>query len=156
LTFTQPITPLFQVRQAVKIARADERIAIAKAAVPIAKNIRDREIEQTYFKLLIAQHKLAADQLKSRPTYTRTLYATVSDAVRPEPNRAAALLEGSAEFTTLSTEVKQLTASLNRLMGLPDDTALELIPPDPLVENISLEAVSNNSPAANFEVVEAE
>jgi hypothetical protein len=31
LTFVQPITPLFQVRQAVRIARADERIAMAKA-----------------------------------------------------------------------------------------------------------------------------
>jgi hypothetical protein len=30
-TFTQPITPLFTVRQAVRIARADERIAMAKA-----------------------------------------------------------------------------------------------------------------------------
>ena len=37
LTFVQPITPLFEVRQAVRIARADERIAKAKAAASISK-----------------------------------------------------------------------------------------------------------------------
>src|SRR6185436_238980 len=51
LTFVQPITPLFEVRQAVRIARADERIAMAKAAASVSKNARDTGIEETYFKL---------------------------------------------------------------------------------------------------------
>jgi outer membrane protein TolC len=147
VTFTQPITPLLQVRQAVKIARADERIAIARAAVPVASNVRDREIEQTYFKLLIAQHKLTAAQLKSRPNHGRTLYAAVS---------TTAVHESSSEPTALTIEVKQLTGSLNQLIGWPEHTELELIPPEPLVENISLEEVSNNSAAVNPDVVEAE
>ena len=54
LTFTQPITPLFEVRQAVRIARADERIAMAKAGLPVSKNACSTELEETYFKLLIA------------------------------------------------------------------------------------------------------
>jgi outer membrane protein TolC len=147
LTFTQPITPLLQVRQAVKMARADERIAMAKAAVPIAKNVRDREIEQTYFKLLIAQHKLTAAQLKSRQINGRILYAAASSTTAQER---------STEFMALAIEAKQLTASLNRLIGWPDDTELDLDPPEPLVENISLEEVSNNSAAVNPDVVEAE
>lgn len=57
LTFTQPIVPLFEVRQAVRIARADERIAMAKAGVPVSKNARSTELEETYFKLLIAYRR---------------------------------------------------------------------------------------------------
>jgi outer membrane protein TolC len=41
-------------------------------------------------------------------------------------------------------------------MGWPDDTELELVVPDPLIENISLQDVSEKSPAANPALVEAE
>jgi hypothetical protein len=52
----QPITPILQIRQAVRIARADERIAIAKASAPTAKAAaRDAELQETCFNLLIAQ-----------------------------------------------------------------------------------------------------
>jgi hypothetical protein len=57
VTLTQPITPLFEVRQAVRIARADERIAMAKAGVPVSRNARDAQLEETYFKLLIAHRR---------------------------------------------------------------------------------------------------
>jgi hypothetical protein len=43
LTFTQPITPLFMVNQAVKIARADEHIATAKLVFRLRGNsVRQR------------------------------------------------------------------------------------------------------------------
>lgn len=75
LTFTQPITPLFEVRQAVRIARADERIAMAKAGVPVSKNARNTELEETYFKLLLpttsrcvrGQHRELARAARSMP-----------------------------------------------------------------------------------------
>jgi hypothetical protein len=66
LSFVQPITPLFEVRQAVRIARADERIAMAKAAASVSKRARDTEIEETYFKLLIAQRQLTSAEWKLR------------------------------------------------------------------------------------------
>jgi hypothetical protein len=53
-------------------------------------------------------------------------------------------------------EVKELSASLNRAMGWPEDTELELAMPDPLVEDVSLEEVSDKSFAANPDVVVAE
>jgi len=52
--------------------------------------------------------------------------------------------------------VKELTASLNRFMGWPEDAELELVVPEPLFENISLQEVSDKSPAANLALVEAE
>jgi outer membrane protein len=52
--------------------------------------------------------------------------------------------------------VIEQTALLNRLMGWPEDTELELVPPDPLVENISLQEIANNPLAADPDVIEAE
>jgi outer membrane protein TolC len=125
LTFTQPLTPLLVVHQAVRIARADERIAAAKAAVASSANARKGELEETYFELLIAQCRLK-------------------------------LGVSGKESISAAAKVKELTASLNKAIGWPEDTRLELVPPDPLSENFSLEEVSNKSVAANPDVIEAE
>jgi outer membrane protein TolC len=156
LTFVQPITPLFEVRQAVRIARADERIAMAKAAASVSKNARDTEIEETYFKLLIAQRQLISAEWKLRSGKSRPLYGSASvDLVRVS-GQEARTMEGKKAVETAAARVRELTASLNRLMGWPEDTALELAVPDPLVENISLQEVSDKSPAASPALVEAE
>jgi hypothetical protein len=52
----QPITPLFAVRQLVKIARADENIARAKAGMPVTEQASI--VEKSYFDLLIAEREL--------------------------------------------------------------------------------------------------
>ena len=156
VTFVQPITPLFQVYQLVKIARADERIAMAKAGVPIAKNASAARIEEAYFKLLIAQRKLVTAEWKHKNTESRPLYASTSIESVRTPEQAPELVETTKVLFTERAEVKELTASLNRLMGWPDDTELELVPPAPLVENISFEQVAGAPVAANPEIVEAE
>jgi len=156
LTMVQPITPLFEVRQAVRIARADERIAIAKAAASVSKNARDTEIEEAYFKLLIAQRRLTSAEWKLRSDGTRTLYASASGVVVPVSGQVAGAIEAEKAVETAAVTVKELTASLNRLMGCPEDVELELSVPEPLVENISLQEVSDKSPAANAALVEAE
>jgi hypothetical protein len=125
LTFTQPLTPLLVVHQAVRIARADERIAAAKAAVASAAKARKAELEEAYFQLLIGQCRLK-------------------------------LGVSEKELISATANVNELTASLNKVMGWPEDTQLELVPPDPLVENLSLEEVADKSAAANPEVIEAE
>jgi len=158
VTLTQPITPLFQVHQAVKIARADERIAQAKAAAPIAAN--PANIEEAYYKLLIAQRQLTYSELnltglEHQPPADAASIVSVrvsaSEPELPEPVDAKNALLAAA------TEVKELTASLNRMIGWPDDTPLELVPPDPLVENISLREIADKVvTATNADLVEAE
>jgi len=155
LTMVQPITPLFEVRQAVRIARADERIAMAKATVSVSNNARDTEVEETYFKLLIAQRRLTSAEWKLRSGETRPLYASVSAGALRVSGDDAGATEASKAVETAAT-VKELTASLNRFMGWPEDAELELVVPEPLVENISLQEVSDKSPAANLALVEAE
>jgi len=131
----------------VKIARADERIAIAKAATPLAKSARQSELEETYFKLLIAQRRLTEAEWKVVHGDNHALYASTS----------LELARGSdPELTSAAAEVKQLSASINRALGWPDDAELDPAMPEPLVENISFQEVAGKSAAANLEVVEAE
>src|SRR5262249_9659195 len=72
------------------------------------------------------------------------------------PKQEAGTTEASKAVETAAATVRELTASLNQAVGWPDDTELELVGPDPLVENISLQDVSEKSPAANPALVEAE
>jgi outer membrane protein TolC len=156
LTFVQPITPLFEVRQAVRIARADERIAKAKAAASVSKASLDKEVEETYFKLLIAQRQLTSAQWKVGNGGGRTLYASTSIDLIGVSAQEPAAIEATKAVETAGSTVKELTACLNRIMGWPADTELELAAPSPLVENISLQDVSDKSTAANATLVEAE
>lgn len=156
LAFVQPITPIFAVRQAVRIARADERIAMAKAAASVSRNTRDTELEETYFKLLIAQRQLMSAEWKARLSGGRELYASTAVALVPVSTQEAGTMEARKAVETAAAAVRQLTASLNRAVGWPEDTELELAIPDPLVENVSLQEVSNKSTAANPALVEAE
>jgi hypothetical protein len=156
LTFTQPITPLFEVRQAVRVARADERIAMAKAGVPVSKNARNTELEETYFKLLIAHRRLMCSGPTQKVSEGRPHYGGASiESVRTEAQKPQ-VVEASQVCETAAAEAIELTVSLNRAMGWPDDTELELVPPDPLVENISLDEVADKAVAANPDVIAAE
>jgi outer membrane protein TolC len=156
VTFVQPITPILQVYQLVKIARADERIAMAKAGVSVARNIRDSQLEETYFRLLIAQRRLASAELKIGNPDARPLYASASIHLASAPAQDLELVDAQKTVLMAGAEVKELTTSLNRVMGWPDDTELELVPPDPLVENISLQEIADRSGSTNPEVVEAQ
>jgi len=65
-------------------------------------------------------------------------------------------MEARKAVAMAAATVKELTASLNRIMGWPADTELDLAVPDPLVENISLKEVSDKPTVANPALVEAE
>ena len=157
LTFTQPITPLFQVFQAVRIARADERIAMAKAGVAVAKNATDIEVEEKYFRLLIARRRLMSAGLDPNNTEKRPLYATASlESIHVSNELDPASVEAKKTVLAAATEVKELTAWVNHLMGWPEDTELDLVLPDPLIETISLEEISDKAVTGNADVIEAE
>ena len=155
LSFVQPITPILQVRQAVKIARADERIAQAKAAATAA-NVQSAEAEETYFQLLIAQRQLTSAEWRLRGSESRPLYAAASVGVVRAPGQEAELVEAAKSVESAASTVRELTASLDRMIGWPEDTELDLEIPDPLVENISLRDVNDGPVAPNAGIVEAE
>src|SRR5260370_32242130 len=66
------------------------------------------------------------------------------------------LLEMSKALAVGTIRVQELTASLNELLGWPPETELELVPPEPLYEAISLKQATAQALARNTEVVEAQ
>ena len=154
LMAAQPITPLIAIHQLAKIARADENIARAKAGMPVAEAAM--AIEKTFFDLLVAQRELTGAEADSKMVKARWMSASNSGKPFVSSTEETEMLGAEKSVLASTSKVMELTASLNQMIGLPDGTKLELIPPDPLVENISLKEVTDKAMAANTEVVEAE
>ena len=151
---TQPITQLFAVRQLVKIAQADENIARSKAGIPVTAIAR--QVEKNFFDLLVAERELAAAASDAKTV--RTSWATIGDdgLLGTAAQRTDALRVERAH-AAVAGEVATLTAALNGLLGLAPDTRLELVPPAPLVENLTLkEALARAQASPSPDVVEAE
>ncbi len=153
LTAAQPVTPLLKLREVVNIARADERLAMAKAGMPVENA---SNVEKSYYELLVAQRQLLVAKANTDSLRNKQLLASNA----PTPTLAS--VDEDEEITRAKaliiadSKVKELTASLNLLLGYPADTELELVPPLTEMEDISFKEASDKAMAANPEVVEAE
>ena len=153
LTAAQPVTPLLKLREVVNIARADERLAMAKAGMPVENA---SNVEKSYYELLVAQRQLLVAKANTDSLRNKQLLASNA------PTPALASVHEDEEITRAKaliiadSKVKELTASLNLLLGYPADTELELVPPLTEMEDISFKEASDKAMAANPEVVEAE
>jgi len=149
----QPITPLFSIYQLAKIARADENIARAKAGMPLAQTASN--VEKTFFELLVAQQELISSKAHAKTIQAKWLRASNSAPTSISREQEADMISAEKAVIDPASKVKELTASLDGMLGLPEGTKLELLAPQPLVENISLgEAV--DKAVSNPEVIEAE
>jgi outer membrane protein TolC len=150
VTAAQPITPLLKLREVVNIARADERVAMAKAGMPVetASNV-----EQGYYALLVAQRQLEIAQANSAVLRNKQLLASNAAML---PNHDEDNSEAAKALVIAGSKVKEMTASLNLLLGYPLEEELELVTPVTQVEEISLKEAADKAMAANPEVVEAE
>jgi hypothetical protein len=59
-------------------------------------------------------------------------------------------------FINVAVCLRELTASLVEMLGLREGTRLELVPPAPLVEHLSLKDAADKAAADNVDVIEAE
>jgi outer membrane protein TolC len=150
----QPVTPLFAIHQLVKIARADENIARAKAGMPVAETAS--RVEKNYFDLLVAERELISAQAEAKKIQAKWLTASNSGAPRISAEQEADMIAAEKAVALPASKVKELTASLVEMVGLPEGTRLELVPPEPFVENISLSEATQKAAAVSPEVVEAE
>jgi outer membrane protein len=151
---TQPVTPLFAIYQLVKIARADENIARAKAGMPVAEAAN--RVEKNYFELLVAERELITAEVEARKIQAKWLTASNSGASRISAEQESDMIAAEKAVSLPASKVQELTASLLGMVGLPEGTKLELVAPEPLVEDLSLDEVAAKAAAANPEVVEAE
>lgn len=150
----QPITPLFKVREAVAIARADEDIARAKTATAGATVAN--AVERNYFDLLVAQHEVALAEARVRTASAGRLVASAALAVVSVERAGGETREAEKALDASLVRVTELTGSLNELLGWPKDTTLELEPPAPLSERLSLQEAVGTALQANADVIEAE
>jgi outer membrane protein TolC len=153
LLAVQPVTPLFSVYQLAKIARADENIAKAKAGMPVAETAR--QVEQNFFDLLVAQRELTSAKADAKKIRAKWLTASSSGVTSVSTEQETDMISAEKAVIGPASKVKELTASLDEMLGLPEGTNLELVPPEPLVENISLNEATEKA-TANPEVIEAE
>ena len=154
VTATQPITPLFQIHELYKIAQADETIARAKAGVPPTQTAAN--VEKNFYGLLVAQRLLTVAETKAKLSESKWLLANNSSMPVGAIADDEELIGATKEVATAASKVKELSATLDELLGWPDDTPLELVPPDPHFEDISLQEATDKALAANPEVIEAE
>ena len=154
LLAAQPITPLLSIYQLAKIARADENIARAKAGMPVAETAL--RVEKNFFELLIAQRELTGARADSKKIQAKWLTASSSGVTSISTEQEQEMISAEKAILGPASKVKELTASLDEMLGLPEGTRLELVPPAPLVEDTSLKEVADKAMAANAEVVEAE
>jgi len=153
LLAVQPITPLFSIYQLAKIARADEDIARAKAGMPLAQSASN--VEKTFFELLVAQRELTSTKAHAKTIQAKWLRASNSGVTSISAEQETDMIRAEKAVIAPASKVKELTASLDEMLGLPEGTKLRLIAPDPLVENISLNEATEKA-TGNSEVVEAE
>jgi outer membrane protein TolC len=153
LAAAQPVTPLFSIYQLVKIARADENIAKAKAGMPVAEVAM--KVEKNYFDLLVAQRELTSAKADARKVQAKWMTASTS-APRVSTEQETDMLGAEKSVMLSTSKVQELTASLNEMLGLPEGTTLELVAPEPLVEDVSMTEAEEKATAANPEVIEAE
>jgi outer membrane protein TolC len=155
VTVTQPVTPLFKVHQAVKIARADERIAKAKAGQNISQVTTG--VEQLYYSLLIARRQRAGADAKVKLLESRLQLASASTPrLTGVDENHAAFLEATRALVKINSAVTDLTQSLNAMIGLPAETELDLAVPLPVDEQISLVDATVQALSSNVAVIEAE
>src|SRR5262245_37108371 len=98
----QPITPLFQVREVVNVARADETIARAKLNAP--PDATASAVEKAYFDLLIAQKEMALRDVAGGTAVAVSLRqpgAQTADAASSQKPPAARVKELTAELNAL-------------------------------------------------------
>jgi outer membrane protein TolC len=126
---SQPLTQLFKIHQAARIARSDQKIA--EADVSKAENDVILAVHQLYYGLLIAgkqkeaaQAALAAAQEGLREAQDAVRTGDLLDVSVTE-NRAA-MLQNKQSLLTVEMHISDLTSELDELLGLPTDTELEL------------------------------
>ena len=143
----QPLTDLLKVRQGVKIARADEQIALAQRDAGIRKLASG--VEQLYWGLLAVRRIRAGAE--------EGLHGAELLAATGTLEARTALLEAKQALQQVGSQDADLQEQLNGLLDLPPCTVLELVePPLPLLPFHCADDVAGLAVASSPEIREAQ
>ena len=128
-TLTQPLTQLFKIKEAVRVAAANQRIT--EAELKKAEDDVVLGVHQLYFGLLAASKQVGA--LQALIVAAQEGLRDAEDAVRAGNalevsaiGARASLLKGRQSLLAAENQVSDLNAEMDDLLGLPLDTELEL------------------------------
>ena len=153
-TLSQPLTQLFKIRQAVRVAAANQRIT--EAELRKAEDEVVLGVHQAYFGLLAASKQVGA--MQAQIVAAQETLREAGEAVRAGNTLEVAVIGGRASLlksrqSLLAAEdlVSDLNAEMDDLLGLPLDTELELAdvgtsPTDHLTREQYLAAALNHNP----------
>jgi outer membrane protein TolC len=141
-TLAQPVTPLLKVRQAVRIARADEAIAEAKSTQMLAQVAAN--IETIYFRLLVAQRRQADATLSELRQTMNTLIGypvdTPFELAAPKPSSDTfSLEEATQQALTNSPEVVEAEQTVVKAKAAVRLTKLEYVPDVAVIGGYSIQ-----------------
>ena len=122
---------------------------MAKAGMPVETA---SSVEKGYYALLVAQRQLELARANAAVLRNKQLLASNATMLPSDEDTSGA----AKALVITNSKVKELTASLNLLLGYPLEGELELVIPVTQMEEISLKAAADKAMAANPEVVEAE
>jgi outer membrane protein TolC len=133
-TLAQPLTQMIKIRQGHQIARLDA--GIAASDLRKAENEVAVRVHEAFFALLIAQCQKRAAELDVAAAEEKLRDARKAvDSGNTLPVTAtgarAALLAARHAKLSLENQISDVTLEFNDLVGLPLETELELVAPDP-------------------------
>jgi len=133
-TLAQPLTQMIKIRQGHQIARLET--GIAASDLRKAENEIAVRVHEAYFGLLIAQRQKRAAELEVTAAEEKLREARKAvDSGNTLPVTAtgarAALLAARHAKLSLENQISDISVEFNELVGLPLETDLELVPPDP-------------------------
>lgn len=163
-TVGQPITQLWKIREANRVARQDVRIA--EHDTRRAENEIVLKVQEAYFGVLIVDARraalaaqIAAGEARLREAAEGVAAGAVLEVKRLEAETRLIQLRNNA--LSADYQSAELRGELNDLLGLPLDERLELIPPDAPpaivtpIDELRGEAVRNNPEiAAAMDLIE--
>ena len=142
-TLSQPLTQLFKIREAVRVAAADRRIT--EAEFKKAEDEVVLGVHQLYFGLLAASSQVGA--VEAQIAAAQETLREAEEAVRAGNalevtvlGARASLLKSRQSLLAAQNQVSDLNAEMDDLLGLPLDTELELADVgDPPTERLTQE-----------------
>jgi len=156
-TVTQPVSQMFKIHSGYSAAQAEARMAHEDLAR--TRNEASLNVKRLFYALLSTQQRKRAAELRLAAGEARLKEA--SDAAKTGVVLQVKVLEGDAQIAearhnlgTLEDQLEDQTNSFNDLVGLPLETATNLIEPaqpagdeleaDPTPEEPEAEALANN------------
>ena len=158
-TAAQPITQWFKIHAGVNVAKAD--LGVAHDNARQAENEVALKMKQLYYGLLSAERRKQAAELRIEAGEERL--GEARNGVEVGAVLELKVLDGEAQIAearhglgSLEDAISDMKVEFNDLAGLPLDTEVELVPPEPESTDVTAGELETEALARNPEVAAAQ